>query len=318
MKKLLIVCGPTATGKTHLALMLAAQFSGELMSADSRHIYKGLDILSGKDIPDEFVFKGGEMVVDNVPLRYYGNGTRIWLVDVLPRNVVMSASLYKRIGMSVLGDIWSRGCLPIIAGGTGFYIRALVDGFETLHLPPNPVLRRELATLPTHELQEKLVSLDPRRHTSMNPSDWNNPRRLIRAIEVAQNTPEASAEGLEGVECLWIGLRAPIGVIEQHIRNRIEERMQKGVFDEVKEFKERERNYKDAVPTIGMGVIVLFLEGKITREEALAGWFRQERQYAKRQFTWFSKEKRITWFDVSSDTWESNVTSYVSRWYTRK
>lgn len=230
----------------------------------------------------------------------------------------MSALLYKRIGTSVLVDIWSRGRLPIIVGGTGFYIRALVDGFGTLHVPPNPVLRRELGTVPTHILQEKLASLDPRRATSMNPSDWNNPRRLIRAIEVAQSKSEAKAEGLEGVECLWIGLRAPMGVIEQHIKLRIEARVQKGVFDEVKEYRERENNNKARIPTIGMGIIALHLEGKITREETEARWFRQERQYAKRQLTWFLKEKRIKWFDVSRDTWESSVTSYIYQWYTRK
>lgn len=319
MKKLLIICGPTATGKTRLAHELAQKFSGELVSADSRHLIKGFTILTGKDIPSHFSYHPSVLLIDGRPLGYFGNGTKIWLTDVVGEGEEISVSFYRSLAQRVIGDIWERGLLPIAIGGTGFYIKALVDSYDTLSLPPNNNLRQKLGQKTIMELQKLLTKEDQVRARSMNHSDWNNPRRLIRAIEVAQ-IKSLSMKGMiiEEMDCLWIGLTAPFSILEQNIKERIEERIKSGVIDEVRKeiIYGEKRHFLQTI--LGFDAIFSHLQGKISKEEAIVLWFQKERQYAKRQLTWFSKEKRIRWFDISSEFWKEDVTAYVSQWYTKK
>jgi tRNA dimethylallyltransferase len=169
------------------------------------------------------------------------------------------------------------------------------------------------------ELQNLLRIEDLDRARSMNNSDWNNARRLVRAIELAQVRPSTKVRtGSEGMDYLWIGITAPFPILEQNIKRRIDRRLKSGVLDEVS--KEIAYGKKPTISrtVLGFEPLSAHLQGKISREEAMLLWFQKERQYAKRQLTWFSKEKRILWFDISSESWKDDVTAYVGQWYTKR
>ena len=166
MGKILIVCGPTATGKTALASQLAKKFDGELISADSRQVYRGMDVVTGKDRPD-------------VP---------IWLYDVVNPDEEFSVSHWIKLARRAINDISKRGKLPIIVGGTGLYIHALLHPLETITIPPDRALREQLQEQSVKELQQMLT------RGSMNNSDWNNPRRLRNPDTIAQTTFDFSTQ----------------------------------------------------------------------------------------------------------------------------
>ncbi len=284
MKKLLIVCGPTATGKTKLALALAKKFSGELISADSRQIYKGLDALTGKE-------RSGD-----IP---------IWLYDIIDINESFSAHEFKKLATDAIGDITKRGNLPIVVGGTGFYLTALTQSIKTLSIAPNPALRKTLEHAPLVQLQERLQRMDVNRWKRMNDSDRKNPRRLIRAIEVAEAKQTVSAS-LPRYSPLWIGLTARAQVLKERIEKRVA-----GRFDEAR----REANEASAF-ILGAPPLLAHKRGEITKERALALWSTKEYQYAKRQLTWFKKQTDIHWFDIQDPTHLQQVEALVREWYT--
>lgn len=235
MSKLLVICGPTATGKTRLAAWLAKKLNGELISADSRQVYRGNDLETNKERPD-------------VP---------IWLYDVVDPEEEFSVSTWVKLARTAIGDISKLGKLPIVVGGTGLYIKALISPFETIDIPPNKKLREKNLSL--IELQ-KMV-----RRGNMNNSDWNNPRRLIRKIEIAKS--KKSRMRRKRFDYIMIGLTAPLPILHKRIDDGIEKRMRAGM------------NVKP--------------EG--------------ERAIAKRQLTWFKKQKGIHWFDISQKGFEDAI-----------
>ncbi|MBI5448890.1 tRNA (adenosine(37)-N6)-dimethylallyltransferase MiaA [Candidatus Gottesmanbacteria bacterium] len=284
MNKLLVVCGPTATGKTALAIMLAKQWNGELVSADSRQIYKGLDALTGKDRSDD------------IP---------IWLYDVVEPGMAFSVAHFVRLAKSSIENIYKRNKLPILVGGTGFYLQALTTTVDSLMVPPNPSLRMVLHAASLSSLQEELQLIDSLRWKAMNESDQKNPRRLIRAIEVARSAKYVPPT-MPQYDALWIGLTSPLSILEQRIRKRVRERFVKAV-----------REVRDGLPSLlGVAPLLSYSHGNSTKEEALAKWTLSELQYAKRQMTWFRKQKNIRWFDVSKEGYIGLVEAYVSSWYT--
>ncbi len=234
VNKLLVICGPTATGKTVLAAYLAKQFNGELISADSRQVYRGNDLETNKERPD-------------VP---------IWLYDVANKGEEFSVSHWVRLARAAIADIQKRNKLPIVVGGSGLYIKALLHPFETIDVPPNTTLREK--NLSVQELQ-KMVT-----RGNMNNSDWNNPRRLIRKIETLGVKP------LQGVslKATIIGLTAPLSVLYKRIDDHLQERHQSGL----------NKAYR-------------------VNEHAIA----------RKQVTWFKKQKGIHWFDVRSPTLNRDV-----------
>ncbi|OGG14406.1 tRNA (adenosine(37)-N6)-dimethylallyltransferase MiaA [Candidatus Gottesmanbacteria bacterium RIFCSPHIGHO2_01_FULL_46_14] len=264
MKPILIICGPTGTGKTKLALKLAKKFNGELINADSRQVYRGLDAITGKDRSEE------------IP---------IWLYDVVDTDQEFSVAQFVRLARSAINDIQKRGKLPIVVGGTGFYLRALTQSIDTISIPPNRILRKQLAVLPIEELQKR-VSIH--RLEKMNNSDRKNPRRLIRAIEVAGTT---SPQTVTKYDALWIGLTMPLPALKKRITERIESRWNKAL-GEVGE---------DLPPILGAGPLLAFKHGEISKDEAILKWAVAEYQYAKRQLTWFRKQNGIAWYTISHD-----------------
>lgn len=322
MKKLLVVCGPTATGKTQLGIDLAKKFSaqggGEIISADSRQVYKNMDIGTGKDLP---AF----------------DGVQVWMLDIVKPDQEFSVAHYIELAWKVIEDIWQRNKLPIIVGGTGFYIKGLVDGIETLGVEPNLELRKELSNYLVVQLSDRLKNLDPARWEKMNESDRNNPRRLIRAIEIASERKtddrKLKMEPRE-IDTLFVGLTAPLAMLYQRIDQRVEERMKMGMEKEIKNLLGQGYSFEDSVlgttiayqewrsyfdsPKVTKKQTLVYFESKADKEEVIRKWKFAEHAYARRQLTWFKKDKRVNWFDITAQEWNNKVERLVSAWLTEE
>ena len=210
MKKVFVITGPTATGKTKLGVELAEEFNGEIISADSRQVYKYLDIGTGKD------------------RKHFQ-----WGIDLVLPNEQFSVADYVKYAIRVVRDVWKREKLPIIVGGTGQYIKELLYPSETLHIPPNEELRSKNYEL--WELQNELQKINPEKWERMNDSDRKNSRRLIRAIEVAGEKTDAIASLQH--DALVIGLTAPLEYLCKKIDERVEERIKLGMEKEKEKLK---------------------------------------------------------------------------------
>ncbi|QQG47822.1 MAG: tRNA (adenosine(37)-N6)-dimethylallyltransferase MiaA [Candidatus Woesebacteria bacterium] len=282
MFKLLVLCGPTAIGKTDLAFYLAKKLNGELISADSRQVYKYMDIGTGKDWGDGIV--------------------KIWGYDLVRPDEPFSVKNYIDFALPKIEEIQKRGKLPILVGGTGLYIKAVLDGLETLDIPPNYFLRKELEKQSTTELLKILKELNPQKATSLNDSDRKNKRRLIRAIEIS-NSPKPKITTIKNFDFLMIGLNLKKELLDQKIEQRVNQRLNAG-FEKERQFLKR-KNFWAGAPSRTIG----YKEGD---------WLTQEKQYAKRQLTWFKKDKRIIWFDVSSSNFKKNIENLAQLWYKNK
>lgn len=324
MKKLLIVCGPTATGKTSLAIYLAKQFNGELISADSRQVYKRLDVITGKDLPEsrQLSSTSYQLKYQNkqyTSFAYVVDGVPLWLYDVVAPNEKFSVGVYAYFGKFLMDEISKRNKLPIVVGGTGLYLKALTSNLGLIHIPPNKGLRAKLARLAVDDLQEYLAKLNPARDAAMNVSDRQNPRRLIRAIEIVRwqrEHRETPQEIRSPFEALWIGLTAPMAVLEERIKKRVAVRWERAV-EEVQKLKDLDLSQAfPAVTSLGIVAIQAFLTGQLSETEAQEAWWRAERAYAKRQLTWFKKQEGIHRFNITSDAWQEEVAVLVKGWYT--
>ena len=303
MNKLLIVCGPTATGKTDLGIYLAKKFDGEIVSADSRHVYKGLDIITGKDLPKS-----------DIP---------IWLVDIVTPDYPFNVGEYAVLAHKIINNIWSRKKLPVIVGGTGFYIKSITDKIETVIIPPNKLLRRDIEKYTKEKLQQELIKTDYQRWKKMNVSDRENPRRLIRAVEIAlyyQNNKNNLTRLLNPLPIdskLMIGLTNPLQFLFKKIDERVENRIKKGAVKEVKELLGK--NYSRFLPALsstGFKPLSEFIQGRESLADAVKSWKFQEHEYARRQMTWFRKDERIRWFGISEKRYINKIEDKVREWYT--
>ncbi|MEK7543447.1 MAG: tRNA (adenosine(37)-N6)-dimethylallyltransferase MiaA [Patescibacteria group bacterium] len=299
MNKLLIICGPTATGKTRIASDLAKKFNGELVGADSRHVYKGLNILTGKDLPID--------------------GTKIWAVDLVEAHEHYSVSQYQQFARGIIDDIHIRGNLPILVGGTGLYIRSVIKSIDTAAIPQNPSLRTTLYLQSVSQLQKILLSLDPKKWGNMNTSDRNNPRRLVRAIEVATwNTGhQKSQDHAPTFDVLWIGLTASLDKLRDNIKARVRARFTQGVVEEVRLLgKTLDDTMLPAATSLGLTIVRGVVSGQLREDDAIEQWTTQESSYAKRQLTWFRKDTSIHWFDITNGQYQREVEALVKEWYT--
>jgi tRNA dimethylallyltransferase len=296
--KLLIVCGPTATGKTALAVKLAKNLNGELISADSRQVYIGMDIGTGKDI-SEF---------GNVPIH---------MIDVVRPDEDFSVSHYEKLGSRVISDILSRGKLPIVVGGTGFYISSLLAPPESIHVKPDSDLRKKLALKTVIQLQEQLNKLAPDVFSALNNSDKHNPRRLIRKIEIARNKGNNVYSDVKQYDSFIVGLTAPMGELTRRIEKRVEKRVKEGIIPEIQTLLSAGYSWEMAsMNSLGYIQWKLYNKTPENKEAIIQTWKRDEVSYAKRQMTWFKKQKRIVWFDVSKPSYSDDVTRNILAWYT--
>jgi len=299
MNKLLVICGPTATGKTSLGILLAKEFNGEIVSADSRQVYKDMDIGTGKA---------------------WGEGVKIWGYDLVSPKEEFSVSKYLKFAQKTILGIKGRGKLPILVGGTGLYIKGVVDGIPTVNIPINRKLRKNLEKMDTNQLYEHLSQIDSIRAGSMNSSDKKNPRRLIRAIEVAMwtldNSKRKTPQNKINFDTLFIGLTAPSEFLEKRINRRVDERIDSGFEEEIKKLIDFGVDWDDqSMMSLGYRQWRDFAEGAVERETALSEWKKEERKYAKRQMVWWKRDGRVHWFDINEPEYQKNVEKLVKKWY---
>ncbi len=304
--KLVVICGPTATGKTKLALQLAQKFNGEIISADSRQVYKGMDVGTGKDLSRNSKFKSQNAKLKfknkNFSIGYYLiQQVPIWLYDVVNPNQNFNVADYYKLAWIVIKDISERGRLPILVGGTGLYIKAIVDGIGTLGIPENKNLRKKLENKDIVYLQNKLKEINLQRFNKMNNSDRNNSRRLIRAIEIQNSKVKMqNYKAKLKINTLMIGLTTDKEILYKRIDERVEKRVKQGIIDEIKELLSKGYGWGlHSMSGLGYRQWRDYFEGKESKEKAIEKWKNAEHQYAKHQLTWFKKDKRIIWYDIS-------------------
>ena len=276
--KIIVLIGPTSSGKSALAVELARRFGGEVISADSRQVYRGLDIGTGKGTKREM------------------KGVRHHLLDVASPKKIFTAHDFVVCGRRVIADIARRGKLPIIAGGTGFYIDALVGRVAFPNVAANSKLRARLEKKTAKELFAVLKKSDPRRAKTIEP---HNKRRLIRALEIAVSLGRSPMIEIrsQSFDVLWIGTTLSQKELDGKIRARLAARLRRGMAAEARRLHTAGLSYK-RMETLGLEYRALarFLQGKLTREEMIEKLNRDIRRYAKRQMTYWKRNEEIRWF----------------------
>lgn len=276
--KVIAVVGATASGKTAYAVELARRVNGEIISADSRLVYKGLDIGTAKPDMDE---------------RF---GIHHYMIDIVEPEVDYSVGLYANEARNIIEDIISRGKIPVIAGGTGLYFRILLENYDLPKINPDYELREALSKLSFEELYEMLVNLDAE---AAKLVVQNDKRRAIRFIEIVKLTgsPVSEARGLKEpeFEVEWIGLNYPREELYDRINRRVDLMIEQGLVDETKNLLAKHGRINNIINTIGYREIISYLDGELTLEEAKDKLKQNTRNYAKRQLTWFRKNPDIKW-----------------------
>ncbi len=278
-QKVIVILGPTATGKTALAVELARTFGGEVVSADSRQIYRGLDLGTGKVTKREM------------------RGVPHYLLDVASPKRQFSAAQFAEQARASIADIAARGKVPIVCGGTGFYIDTLL-GLSIPDVPPDPKLRKKLAAKSVAALLTELKRLDPERAQTI---DQNNPVRLVRAIEIAKalgKVPPRSS-GDETYDTLKIGLDMPDETLKERIAKRLDERQKKGMLREAERLHTGGLSWKRMRE---LGLEYRTMADYLTGTHADLAAFKERLtfdiwHYAKRQRRWFKRDTNIHWLN---------------------
>lgn len=318
MTKLTVICGPTAVGKTDFALSIAKKTGADLISVDSRQVYQGMNIGTGKDIPKNTPFTkvaSFSVSLDSYNVGYFTiQNIRLWLCDIAKPNQPFSSAIYKQAFDLALDSINKEQKQVILIGGTGYYLKSIINPPDTMTIPPNQNLRDELEKLSVSQLQNRLDQLDHHRFSSMNTSDCVNPRRLIRAIEVSQST-EKIPMATHPFEVSWVGLTAPKDYLSDRITKRVYARIDQGFDAEVTSLINTYPNFLDlpAGNTLGYQEWGKYLLKTLSREEAINRWTTAEISYAKRQLTWFNKQTNIVWFDITDKTWYAQASEQLER-----
>ncbi|OGI92687.1 tRNA (adenosine(37)-N6)-dimethylallyltransferase MiaA [Candidatus Nomurabacteria bacterium RIFCSPLOWO2_01_FULL_42_20] len=277
--KIIVILGQTATGKSNLAVKIAKQIGGEIISADSRQVYKGLDLGTGKITKKEMM------------------GVPHHLLDVVNPRKSFSVAEYKKLAEEKIEEILKNGKIPIIAGGTGLYIKSIVDNISFPEVPPNETLRKKLKKLSAEKLFALLKKIDPRRAQTV---ESKNPRRLIRAIEIAKALGKVPrlTEATPPYKFIKIGLKLPDEILKKKIKKRLEKRLRAGMAIELHDLRKKGVPWK-RFRELGFDqkYIALYLQNKISQKEMLEKLLNKNWQYAKRQWTWFKRDKKIIWID---------------------
>ena len=279
--KLIAIIGPTSSGKTGWAVALARQFDGEIVSADSRQVYRGMDVGTGKDLVDY------EESATGAAVPYH-------LIDVANPSEQFGLADYQRQAYRAIDDILKRGKLPIVAGGSGLYLQAVVDGFSLPEVQPDEELRQDLEELTLEELQAKLKELNPVFFAKINNSDINNKRRLIRYVELnSQGAPKEPDQGRSEAryDCLTIGIEVDKEELDRRIIGRLRQRLtEQNLAGEVEGLNGNGLSWQ-RLEKFGLEYRWLScqLQGKIPYEEMEQVLGRDIIRFAKRQLTWFKR-----------------------------
>jgi tRNA dimethylallyltransferase len=292
--KLIAIVGPTASGKTSLGVMLSKKFGGEIVSADSRQIYKGMSIGTAKP-PFRKIAK--KLSSDGIPH---------YLVDVREPDENYTVADFKKDAIATIQNIIHRGKIPFLVGGTGLYIKAILENLDIPKVKENPALRRkierEIATVGLAAVFKKLVARDPEAAYIVDPQ---NPRRVVRALEVTLMTgkPFSATRKKQPplFETLTIGVTRPDAILRKRINGRIDAMMRDGLVREVKSLIKKYGHGQTPFDAIGYREIIDALNGKYPLAEAVALMKSNTWHYAKRQMTWFKKDKTTVWIKHNTE-----------------
>lgn len=274
-KKVLVILGPTATGKTSLAVRLAKLFKGEIISADSRQVYRGLDVGSGKDLSE------------------YGK-VKYHLIDIADVNDVFNLAQYQSLAKLAIENVLSRNKLPILVGGSGLYLQAIIDNYKLSEVKADFELREKLELMDKDELQKILKKKDSGFFNSLNNSDLNNKRRLIRYIELLKSKSSFGKKNESNYEFLVIGLDFESSILKERIAKRLKERLEKeGMIEEVERLNKEGVSWERLI-SLGLEYkfVSYYLQKKISYQEMFELLLTAICQFAKRQKTWFKRMEK--------------------------
>ncbi|RQW87142.1 MAG: tRNA (adenosine(37)-N6)-dimethylallyltransferase MiaA [Geobacter sp.] len=276
----IVILGPTASGKTCLGVALARELNGEIISADSRQVYRGMDIGTGKDLEE----------YGDVPYH---------LIDILNPGEEFNVFLFQRRCFAAMEEIRRRNRLPVIVGGTGLYLDSVLRNYRMVEVPENPGLRRELAALSPEDLAARLMAINPRLHNTTDLLDRN---RLLRAIEIAAYEKTNQPEPLPEIRPLVFGIKWERSVLRQRITARLKARLDTGLIEEVAELHRQGVPY-ETLEYYGLEYrfVARHLKGELNRNDLFQKLNSAIHDFAKRQDTWFRHMERqgteIHWLD---------------------
>ena len=298
--KVIVIVGPTAIGKTSVGIKIAKQINGEVISVDSRQVYRGMDIGTAK--PSRESDDSVESITDLFERPYMIEGVPHWGIDLVEPDADYSVAEFKIFAETKIDEIVKRGHVPILVGGTGLWLRAVIDNFDLTQTAADPELRAELESKTKGDLFHEYKQLDPE---GAEIIDKDNKRRLVRALEVTKLTgkpfSQQQSAGEPKYDVLQIGLRVDREVLNERIDQRVDEMIASGLVDEVRSLKDRYGCEIESMTGIGYRQVCAFLDGKESLEDAVKEIKQATRRYAKRQMTWFKRDKRIQWVDSSED-----------------
>lgn len=300
--KVVVVVGPTASGKSQLAIDIATQFDGEVISGDSMQIYRGMDIGTAKVTSQEMA------------------GVPHHLIDICEPTQAYSVAQFQHDVRQLIAEIHGRGKLPIIAGGTGLYIQAVLMDYqfdEQRDSTMREQLQQQYALTPNHELHAILAQLDPETAEAIHP---NNRQRVIRALEMVQ-TGQKKSEIVQAQKMLYdariIGLDVPRTLLNERINFRVEQMVKQGLVAEVERLYQANLLGETAIKAIGYQEFIPYFQGQVSQEFAIEQVKIHSRRYAKRQMTWFKNQKLpIEWFAMTPETAQATkaaVFAYLRR-----
>lgn len=274
LNKVIAVVGPTASGKTAYSIELAKKIGGEIISADSRLVYKGFDIGTAKPTLEERC------------------GIPHYMIDIVEPEFEYSAGLYVKEAKKIIKEIQSRGKVPIVAGGTGLYLNILLMNYDLPKVEPDYELREQLRKI--DDLYEILLNLDSETAETI---DRNDRKKLIRAIEIVKTTGKKIERGVgaKELDVEWIGRNYPRAELYDRINRRVDLMIENGLVEETKNLLEKHGRINNILYTIGYQEMTAYLDGVLTLDEAVDTLKQNTRRYAKRQLTWFRKNSEINW-----------------------
>jgi tRNA dimethylallyltransferase len=282
LPKLVVVLGPTASGKSGLGISLAQRFDGEIVSADSRQVYRGLDIGTAKITPEE------QLLVPH------------YVLDVADPRQVYTVAQFQRDAIAAINDILEREHQPFLVGGSPHYIQAVVDNLDIPRIEPQPELRAQLEKHPLPELLTQLEQLDPQSAATI---DRNNPRRVIRALEVNLISGKPFSQQRNMAKPLYrsllLGIEWPREVLYRRIDARVDERMRQGMVHEVQKLLDEEVSH-ERLEALGLEYryISRLLRGEFRDEDEMVERLKYAiHDFTRRQLTWYRKDKRIVWIE---------------------
>ncbi len=306
MKKVLAIVGPTASGKTEIALSVAAKLNGEIISSDSRQIYKYVPIATA------------------VPAEHELSLIKHYFIEELELDEEFNAGEYGKAGREIISDIFLKGKIPIVVGGSGLYLKSLIEGFfegKTEDKEVREKLEQRMADEGKEALYSELMRVDSESAVKMDVTKF---RRVIRALEVYYVTGKKMSDIQKekinvGFDTIQIGLNLPRDYLYERINKRVDKMIEIGLIDEIKLLKEKGYHYKTqySLNTVGIKEVFKYLEGEYSFDKMSEQIKQNSRRYAKRQMTWFRKDKNIIWVDVLRNSSVESISEQIITLYNK-